>query len=136
MEQNIHNIDIQQRTCIHGIYKELLQINKKKIDNPQERWARFLRRCSTKRDVPVASQHLRGDSPGWSSRQCRLEPEEDAVDAHQNCQPLQLRQHQVWLKCRAAPCWCEREMISLWKMVWRYLVKLNVFPPQDPSIPF
>ena len=33
-------------------------------------------------------------------------------------------------------CWCECKLIQpLWKTVWRFLKKLGIKPPYDPTIP-
>ena len=43
----------------------------------------------------------------------------------------------VWRKRKPLHCWWEYKLVQpLWRTVWRFLKKLNLELPYDPSIPF
>ena len=42
----------------------------------------------------------------------------------------------MWSKGTLLHCWGECKLIQpLWKMVWRFLIKLGIKPLYDPAIP-
>ena len=114
------------KELIWKIYKQLLQFNFRKINDPIKKWDKELNRHLSKEDIQMANKHIKDAQHHSLSEKCKSKPQWGTISHQSEWLLSKSTNNKCWRGCRQKGtllhCWWECKLVQpLWRTVWKSL---------------